>query len=140
MWKQGNSVVCEVGPFPVMTTTISRFPLTTCITPNRAMGLVLIGLFSTPVEVFSYWPFTDPVGVHPHWSLASLSGVRQLQSRMFRHYCGAEARNTKGAAFKLNHEHNPQSDGNGEGERKSQLTLGLHGYLGVRVQQRTEKI
>jgi hypothetical protein len=38
-----NSVACEVGPLPVVTSTVSRFPLATYITPKRVTGLFLIG-------------------------------------------------------------------------------------------------
>jgi hypothetical protein len=133
-------VTCEVGPLPVMTTTVSRFPLATCITPKCATGLVLIGGSLLPLRFVPIGPFAEPVGIRPHWPVASPVRVRRLQNRMFGSYCSAEARNTKDVAFKLNSEYNPRSRGNGEGERRSQLTLGLHGYLGVRVRQRTGKV
>jgi hypothetical protein len=52
-------------------------------------------------------PFTEPVGIRPHWPVASPVRVRRLQNRMFGSYCSAEARNTKDAAFKLHSEYNP---------------------------------
>jgi hypothetical protein len=88
-----NNVACKVGPLPVMTTTVSRFPLATCMPPNRAMG-VSHWLFSTPVKVYSYWPFVDPMGIHPYGMHVSPGGLRWLQSLMFGHYCSAGARNT----------------------------------------------
>jgi hypothetical protein len=134
-----NSVACEVGPLPVMTTIVSRFPLATCMPPNHATRHFSLADSLPLLRLCSYWPFIDPVGIHPHWSLASPTGVRRLQNRMLGHHCNAKVRNTKDAAFKLNCGHNPRSHGNGEGGRRRQLMLGLHGYLGVRVRQRTGK-
>jgi hypothetical protein len=38
-----NSVACEMGPPPVLLTTVSHFPSATCTPLNRATGPVLIG-------------------------------------------------------------------------------------------------
>jgi hypothetical protein len=113
-----NSVACEMGPPPVLLTTVSHFPSTTCTPLNRVTGVLL---FSSPVGICSYWPFSNPVGIHPYWPVASPVGVRRLQSRTIQHHCSSEVRNTKRHCVYLNCDHDPRSHGNEEREKRASL-------------------
>jgi hypothetical protein len=70
------------------------------------------------VEICSYWPFADPVGIRPHWSVAS--PVRFDGCRVERLGITVAPRHEiqMGTAFKLNHEHDPRSHGNGKREKE----------------------
>jgi hypothetical protein len=95
-------VACEVGPLPVMTTTVSRFPLATCITPKRATGLVPIGGFSTPLRFIPIGHSLTPWGFIPIGCTLALSGFDGCRIECLDLTVAPKREIPKDVAFKLN--------------------------------------